>query len=101
MRSGATLTTRAGLDRLVLLGVGRGEPYAGEVRRQRRVMDMGSETASRHAVTEVPADRRPWAQLSTDKLLDRLEWSYGETGGFEPEVVWELARRASEATGAP
>lgn len=31
--------------------------------------------------------------LSTGQLLDRLEWAYGETGGFEPEVVWELARR--------
>lgn len=59
---------------------------------------MGSEAASRHVVTEVPADRRPWAELSTDQLLDRLEWSYSESGGFEAEVVWELARRA---TGAP
>ena len=39
--------------------------------------------------------RRPWAQLSTDQLLDRLEWSYSETGGFEPDVVWELARRTT------
>ena len=52
---------------------------------------MGSEAASR--MTEVAADSRPWAQLSTDQLLDRLEWSYSESGGFEPEVVWELARR--------
>lgn len=36
---------------------------------------------------------RPWALLSNSQLLDRLEWSYGENGGFEPEVVWELARR--------
>lgn len=56
---------------------------------------MSSEAASRHDVTDVPADRRPWVQFSTDQLLDRLEWSYGETGGFEPEVVWELARRAT------
>ncbi|MDQ3642641.1 MAG: hypothetical protein M3450_14525 [Actinomycetota bacterium] len=56
---------------------------------------MSSEAASRHGVTEFPAVRRPWAQLSTDQLLDRLEWSFGETGGFEPEVVWELARRAT------
>jgi hypothetical protein len=60
---------------------------------------MSSEAASR--LTEAPADRRPWAQLSTDQLLDRLEWSYSESGGFEPEVVWELARRATQATGAP
>ena len=57
-------------------------------------MGMGSEAASRRVMTEVPAESRPWAQLSTDQLLDRLEWSYSETGGFEPEVVWELARRA-------
>ena len=56
---------------------------------------MSSEAASRHEVTEVPQDRRLWAQLSTDQLLDRLEWSYSESGGFEPEVVWELARRAT------
>ena len=62
---------------------------------------MGSEAASRRVLTEVPADRRPWAQLSTDQLLDRLEWSYSESGGFEPEVVWELARRATQDTGAP
>ncbi|MDQ4096407.1 MAG: hypothetical protein M3144_00855 [Actinomycetota bacterium] len=36
---------------------------------------------------------RPWAHLSNSQLLDRLEWSFGENGGFEPEVVWELARR--------
>ncbi len=36
---------------------------------------------------------RPWAHLSNDQLLDRVEWTYGENGGFEPEVVWELARR--------
>jgi hypothetical protein len=58
---------------------------------------MSSEAASRAVVTEDPADRRPWAQLSTDQLLDRLEWSYSESGGFEPEVVWELARRATQA----
>lgn len=34
-----------------------------------------------------------WGHLSAGQLLDRLEWAYGETGGFEPEVVWELARR--------
>ena len=62
---------------------------------------MGSEAASRHVMAEVPADQRPWAQLSTDQLFDRLEWSYSESGGFEPEVVWELARRATQATGAP
>jgi hypothetical protein len=32
--------------------------------------------------------------LTTDQLLDRLEWSYNESETFEPEVVWELARRA-------
>jgi hypothetical protein len=25
--------------------------------------------------------------------LDRLEWAYNNSGGFEPEVVWEIARR--------
>lgn len=50
---------------------------------------------SRRVMTEVPGESRPWAQLSTEQLLDRLEWSYGESGGFEPEVVWELARRAT------
>ena len=59
---------------------------------------MGSKAASRHVVVEAPADRRPCTQLSTDQLIDRLEWFYGESGGFEPEVVWELAIRA---TGAP
>ncbi len=39
---------------------------------------------------------RPWAELTTDELLDRLEWSYSESETFEPEVVWELARRATE-----
>jgi hypothetical protein len=57
-------------------------------------MDMGSEAASRRVTAEAPADRRPWAELSTDQLLDRLEWSFGDSGAFEPEVVWELARRA-------
>ncbi|MCA1706811.1 MAG: hypothetical protein LC808_27545 [Actinobacteria bacterium] len=61
---------------------------------------MSSDAASRHVVAEVPAEPRPWAHLSTDQLLDRLEWSYGESGGFEPEVVWELARRATQVTGA-
>lgn len=55
---------------------------------------MGSETASRRVATDVAPERRPWADLSTDQLLDRLEWSYGDSGAFEPEVVWELARRA-------
>lgn len=44
---------------------------------------------------EVSEDPRPWAQLSTDQLLDRLEWYFSESGGFEPEVVWELARRVT------
>ena len=57
-------------------------------------MGMGSEAASRRVMTEVPAESRPWSQLSTDQLLDRLEWSYSDSGGFEAEVVWELARRA-------
>jgi hypothetical protein len=62
---------------------------------------MSSEGASRGVGIDVPLDRRPWAQLSTDQLLDRLEWSYSDSGGFEPEVVWELARRATQAPGAP
>lgn len=66
----------------------------------RRLVDMSSEGASRGVATDIPLDRRPWAQLSTDQLLDRLEWSYSDSGGFEPEVVWELARRATQATGA-
>lgn len=40
-----------------------------------------------------PLVPRPWTHLSNDQLLDRLEWTYGENGGFEPEVVWQLARR--------
>ncbi len=40
-----------------------------------------------------PLVPRPWAHLSNNQLLDRLEWAYGQNGGFEPEVVWELARR--------
>ena len=63
-------------------------------------MGMSSDAASRDVVAEVPAEPRPWAHLSTDQLLDRLEWSYGESGGFEPEVVWELARRVTQVTGA-
>ncbi|MGI8684570.1 MAG: hypothetical protein ACR2MO_05685 [Acidimicrobiales bacterium] len=62
---------------------------------------MSSEGASRGTGIEAPLDPRPWARLSTDQLLDRLEWSYGEIGGFEPDVVWEVARRAADATGAP
>jgi len=53
---------------------------------------MSSEGALDRTHTDVIVDR-PWSDLSTDQLLDRLEWTYGETGGFEPEVVWELARR--------
>jgi hypothetical protein len=52
--------------------------------------------SSEGALDRIGADivvERPWSHLSTDQLLDRLEWAYGETGGFEPEVVWELARR--------
>ncbi len=41
----------------------------------------------------IPLAPRPWAHLSNDQLLDRLEWTYGENGGFEPEVVWEIAIR--------
>jgi hypothetical protein len=40
-----------------------------------------------------PLVSRPWADVSNNQLLDRLEWAYNENGGFEPEVVWELARR--------
>lgn len=35
------------------------------------------------------------------RRLARTSRSYGEPGGFEPDVVWEVARRAAEATGAP
>ena len=100
MVSGATLTTRAGLDRLVLLRVCRGAPYPA-TSLGRRLVGMSSEGASRGVGTDVPLDRRPWAHLSTDQLLDRLECSYSDSGDFEPEVVWELARRATQATGAP
>ncbi len=61
---------------------------------------MSSEGASRDTGIAAPLNPRPWVQLSTDQLLDRLEWSYGETGGFEPDVVWEVARRAADATGS-
>lgn len=40
-----------------------------------------------------PLVPRPWAHLSNNQLLDRLEWTYAEDGSFEPDVVWELARR--------
>lgn len=53
---------------------------------------MSSDGALDRTDTDVVVDRR-WSHLSTDQLLDRLEWAYGETGGFEPEVVWEMARR--------
>lgn len=56
---------------------------------------MSSEGALDRTHSHVIVDR-PWSHLSNDQLLDRLEWAYGETGGFEPEVVWELARRLPE-----
>jgi hypothetical protein len=56
---------------------------------------MSSDAPSRTAPVENHVDR-PWAGLTTDQLLDRIEWSYSESETFEPEVVWELARRASE-----
>ncbi len=54
---------------------------------------MSSERLPVDNGTTVPLVERPWAHLSNNQLLDRLEWTYGESGGFEPEVVWELARR--------
>lgn len=54
---------------------------------------MSSERLPLDAEGMAPLVPRPWAHLSNDQLLDRLEWTYGENGGFEPEVVWELARR--------
>jgi hypothetical protein len=63
---------------------------------ERRLGNMSSPSAPSSARTAVPVESRPCAHLSVDELLDRLEWSYGETGAFEPEVVWEIARRAIE-----
>lgn len=56
---------------------------------------MSSEGAA-EPTGAISVEESRWAHLSTDQLLDRLEWSYSETGGFEPEVVWELARRVSD-----
>lgn len=61
---------------------------------------MTSGAPSRTAPVEHPADR-PCGDLTTDQLLDRIEWSYSESETFEPEVVWELARRASERDRTP
>lgn len=54
---------------------------------------MSGERLPAEPTAVVPLVPRPWADLSNDQLLDRLEWTFGEIGGFEPEVVWELARR--------
>lgn len=34
---------------------------------------------------------------TTGELLEHLEWSYNTGRPFDAEVVWELARRASNA----
>ncbi|MGH9226367.1 MAG: hypothetical protein ACRD2W_21845 [Acidimicrobiales bacterium] len=54
---------------------------------------MSSERLPVDAEATEPLVPRPWAHLSNNQLLDRLECTFGENGGFEPEVVWELARR--------
>lgn len=54
---------------------------------------MSTERLPMEPKAATPLVSRPWADLSNDQLLDRLEWTFGENGGFEPEVVWEMARR--------
>lgn len=54
---------------------------------------MSSERLPVDAEPLAPLVPRPWVDLSNGQLLDRLEWTYGENGSFEPDVVWELARR--------
>ena len=56
---------------------------------------MSSERLPVDVAGTTPLVPRPWAHLSNSQLLDRLEWTYGENGDFEAEVVWELARRIS------
>ena len=54
---------------------------------------MSSERLPADQVGSEPLTPRPWAHLSHNQLLDRLEWTFGQDGSFEPEVVWEVARR--------
>jgi len=91
--SGATRTTLASAGSATSSGL-RQRTVAGRTRR-RRLSAMRSERSPVEPSEAVPLVSRPWADLSNAQLLDRVEWTFGESGGFEPEVVWELARRLS------
>ncbi len=54
---------------------------------------MSSERLPVDGGSTAPLVERPWAHLANNQLLGRLEWTHDESGDFDPEVVWELARR--------